>query len=490
MRRHFFPVLHVLGLVVLLFSSVMLIPISWAWLRQETSLEVFRQTLGLTFIVGLVLYLLTFRYRRDLQPRDGFLLVTLVWSILPVFAALPLIGYFAETGATLSFTDAYFETMSGLTTTGATVLTGLDQLPQSINVWRCTLVWLGGMGILVLAVAVLPLLGIGGSQIYRAETPGPMKDERLTPRITETAKGLYTVYLGISLVCMLAYRWGGMSWYDAYCHMTSTMGLGGFSTHDSSFAWFNSAKIDYIACFFMLLAGFNFAVHFQALRKRTLNSYWQCPEARWYLLVTLSASVLIALYLLQQGQYSSFWTALRFSLFNTISMATTTGYASTDYGSWPIFAPILMLLLSCFASSAGSTGGGVKMIRAVIMFKQARRELVRILHPSVINPVRIGHIVVENKVIFSVLAFMLVYGGTVILMSMILLFSGLDPKTAFSAVIACINNAGPGLGLVGPASTYAPLSDFQTWICTITMLLGRLELFTVLVLFTPNFWRK
>jgi trk system potassium uptake protein TrkH len=390
----------------------------------------------------------------------------------------------------LSFTDAYFETMSGLTTTGATVLTGLDRLPLSINVWRHLLVWLGGMGVIVLAVAILPLLGVGGSQIYRAETAGPLKETKLTPRIAETAKGLYSIYLAISVACFLAYRWAGMGWADAFMHMCATMGLGGFSSHDASFAYFNSPRIEMVAVVFMMLAGFNFSMHFLAWRRRSLRVYWRDVESKAYVLVVLGTSLFVAVFLYWRGQYTDFLTALRYALFNVVSIATTTGFSSTDYNTWPILAPLLMLFLCGFATCAGSTGGGIKMIRAIILLKQAMREFVRILHPRVVNPVRIGDQVIENNVIFAVLAFMLIYGGTIIGCTFLLLLTDLDIVTAFTAVIACVNNTGPGLNEVGPATTYQGLSDFATWVCTFAMLVGRLEMLSVLVLFTPAFWRK
>lgn len=488
--RFLFPILNILGVVVLLFAGTLLVPLGVAAFGHDAALSAYDEAIAITGGAGLLLWVATRHVKRELQPRDGFLLVSLVWTVLPAFATLPLIFYFKGTSQPLSFTDAYFETMSGLTTTGATVLSGLDRLPASINVWRCLLVWMGGMGILVLAVAVLPLLGVGGSQIYKAETPGPMKDTKLTPRIAETAKGLYGVYVGISALCLLAYRWAGMSWLDAFTHMCSTMGLGGFSTHDESFAWFRSERIEWVAVFFMWLAGFNFAQHFLAWRHRSLKPYWTGPEGKWYTLALVIPTLLITFHLLDQGVYRDFHTALRYAAFNTVSIATTTGFASTDFGKWPIFAPMLMIFLSSFATCAGSTGGGIKMIRAIILLKQARRELLRILHARVVSPVRIGDEVVQNNVIFAILAFMLMYGTGVIFMTMLLAFTGLDPVSALTAVMASINNMGPGLEKVGPASTYAVLTDFQTWVCTAAMLLGRLELFTVLVLFTRAFWRK
>jgi trk system potassium uptake protein TrkH len=405
---------------------------------------------------------------------------------LPAFATLPLLLYLPE----LSFTDAYFETVSGLTTSGATVLADLDKLPPSINLWRTQLVWMGGMGVVVLAVAILPLLGVGGAQVFKAETPGPMKDTKLTPRITETAKGLWAVYFAMTVACILAMKLAGMTWLDAVIHAFSTMGLGGFSSHDASFGYFDSPAIEAVTIVFMLVASLNFATHFLAVRRRSLMAYTRDPEAGMVMLAMIGSALMIALYLWWTATYESFWTSLRFAAFNVVSIASTTGFANTDFAQWPIFAPLWMLYLSCFATSSGSTGGGMKMIRALVLLKQSFREFTRIVHPRAIAPLKIGRDPVENSLIFAVLAFMLVYGLTMVGMSLLLTATGLDFMTAFSAVTACINNMGPGLGQVGPATTYAVLTDFQTWVCTLAMLLGRLELFTLLVVFTPAFWRK
>ena len=484
---HFAPVFAVLGGVLMIFALTMAVPLAFAFLGRDAALPAYDGAIAITFACGAPLFFsLRKRGQRELQPRDGFLLVTLVWSVLPAFGALPLM--FNIQG--LSFTDAYFEAVSGLTTTGATVLTGLDDLPLSINVWRCFMVLIGGMGILVLAVAILPLLGVGGSQIFKAETPGPMKDDKLTPRIAETARGLWTVYFFLATLCFFAYRIAGMSWADAFMHMGSTMGLGGFSSHDASFGHFNSPAIEAVAVLFMLLAGVNFALYFLVWKRRSLTVLWRDVEARMFF-GTMVASVLgITLFLTAHEVYPTFGESLRHAAFNVVSIATTTGFASVDYAQWPIFAPILMLFLCGFTTCAGSTGGGVKMVRGILLLKQARSELVRIVHPRAILPVTLGGSIVDAKVMQSVLAFMLIYGAVMTFATLALLFSGLDVITAFTAVVACINNTGPGLGQVGPATTYQGLSDFQTWVCSITMLLGRLELFAVLVLFTPQFWRK
>lgn len=484
--RSTLPVANVFGYIVLMFAATLLVPLAFAVIGADGAQRSFNIALLVTAGAGLILVLATRRFKRELQVRDGFVLVTLVWTALPAFATLPLLMQLPD----LSITDAYFEAMSGLTATGGTALSGLDQLPLSINIWRHLMVWIGGMGILVLVVAILPLLGVGGAQAFKAETSGPLKETKLTPRIADTAKALYAIYFVLSLGCFLAYAWAGMSWSDAFMHMCSTLGLGGFSSHDASFAHWNSPLLEGVAVVFMMLAGFSFLLHFSVWRQKSLRPYWSSAEARAYLFTLAAAVFVIALFLLVQNVYADWPSALRFALFNVVSVATTTGYSNTDYNLWPLFAPILMLFVSGFATCAGSTGGGIKMMRALILLKQARREMIRILHPRLINPVCIDDKVIENNVIFAVLAFMLVYGASIIWLTFLLLLSGLDVTTAFTAIVACINNTGPGLGLVGPASNFGVLNNFQTWVCTFAMLIGRLELFSVLVLLTPGFWRK
>ncbi len=480
------PVVNVFSTIVMIFSLTMTAPLIVAYILNDATLFIYYKSILITFAAGVLMRLTTMHRKRELQPRDGFLLVFLVWTILPAFALLPLMFHLPG----LSFTDAYFEAVSGITASGGTVLTGLDQLPPSINFWRCELVWLGGMGLIVHAVAILPLLGVGGMQLYKSETPGPMKDAKLTPRITETAKGLWLVYAGLTLACLLAYRWAGMSWFDAITHAFSTMGLGGFSTHDASYGFFDSPLIEGVAIVFMLIAAVNFATHFQVCRERSARPYRADPEAAMLVLITLASCVMIACYLWANGVYPDFMTALRYASFNTVSIATTTGYSNTDYNLWPIFAPLWMLFLCCFVCSSGSTGGGIKMIRALLLVRQGLRELVKLIHPSAQLPVKLGGAVVPNQIVYAVLAFMSVYGACVITMTFLLVATGLDPVSAFSAVFASINNNGPGLNQVGPATTYAVLTDFQTWVCTIAMLLGRLELFALLIIFTPSFWRR
>jgi trk system potassium uptake protein TrkH len=478
--------INTFGVIVLLFGLSLCIPLGVSHYLSDGAERVYDASMLFTIVLGAAMWLASRRHRGELTTRDGFLLVALTWTALPALATIPLLLYMPQ----LSFTDAYFETMSGLTTSGATVLTGLDRLAPSINVWRAQLVWMGGMGVVVLAVAILPMLGVGGAQALRAETPGPMKDKKLTPRITETAKGLWGVYIGATAVCMICFKVAGMGWLDALVHGFSTLGLGGFSSHDQSFGYFNSPAIEFIAIVFMLFASLNFATHFLVWRHKSFAAYRRDSEAGWVLAVMLGSVLLVALLLYFHKFYPSFSQALRYAAFNVVSVASTTGFATADFNQWPIFTPLWMLFLSSFATSSGSTGGGIKMIRGLVLQKQALREFTRILHPHAEVPLKIGGNVVENKVIFAVLAFMLVYGSLMIVMTLIMAASGLDLITAFSAVIACLNNMGPGLHQVGPASTYAVLSDFQTWVCTSAMLLGRLELFTLLVIFTPGFWKK
>lgn len=483
--HRFAPVYRALGMIIMLFGLTMLVPLTFSHWIDDGAQSAYDEIFLLTVLCGALPW---YRYRnqkRDLNVRDGFLLVVLVWTVLPVFAALPFMIQL-----NMSHTDAYFEAVSGLTATGATVISGLAELPMSINLWRHQMMWLGGMGLIVLAVAILPLLGIGGRQMFKAETPGPMKDTKMTPRIAETAKGLWQVYIAITVACILAYQWAGMSWFDAVCHAFSTVSLGGFSTHDESFGYFNSPQLEWICVAFMLFSGVNYGTHFLALRGRSVRSYVRDPEALWFLGVLGLSVLLVGIYIWKEGIFRDVETALRHALFNVISVATTTGYSNTDYGEWPIFAGLWMLFMCSFVTSAGSTGGGIKMMRALLLYKQVYRELVRAMHPAAIYNIRIGGTVAPQSILFAVLAFGFVYMVSIVSLTLILSFTGLDTVSAFSAVVASVNNTGPGLGIIGPASTFAVLEDFQTWVCIFGMLLGRLEIFTLLVVLTPAFWRK
>ena len=429
---------------------------------------------------------LTTGVRRELKPRDGFLLVTLGWIATSALATVPLLT--ALPG--LTFTQAFFETMSGLTSTGSTVLVGLDTLPPSLNLWRHELEWIGGLGIIVMALAVLPLLGVGGLQLYKGETPGAVKDERLAPRIAETAKSLWLVYTLLTGVGIVVLRICGMSWFDAICHAFSAVGLGGFSTHDASIAYFNSVSVELVLIALMLVASLNFARHFVALRRLSLQPYAGDPELKVIFVVLGVSVVTIAAILTWHSTYPTFFIALRHAIFNVVSAATTTGLVTQNVDAWPVFAPFWMLFLSCIICSTGSAGGGIKMFRALLLAKQAGHELKLLVHPSAVAPVRVGGRPIPDRVASAVLGFIFLYFMTAALLTFALLLTGLDLPSSVGAAVACINNTAHGLQAQGPVRNFHALTAVQTWICTAAMLLGRLEIFSVIVLFTPAFWRK
>ena len=439
-------VVALVGRMVALFALLMLVPDVFALAGGDAAEGVFFTSTVITFGCGAAMSLATRRFRRELAAtrrlRAGGADLARAAGLRRA-AALP-------GGAGISVTNAYFEAMSAFTATGATAIAGLDALPLSVNVWRCFMMWVGGLGIIVLAVAILPLLGVGGTQLYRAEAAGPMKDQKLTPRIADTARAIWSTYGLLSLACLLAYRAAGMSWVDAFMHMNTTVSLGGFSAYDASFGHWNSPLIEAVAIVFMMLSGVNLLLYFSVWRARSPMPLLRNTEALAFYAVIAGAIALITVYLVLHGAYPTWQEALRHTAFHVVSVATTTGYASDDYAKWPLFAPLLMILLACFATCAGSTGGGIKMIRLLLLLKQARRELVRIVHPQVVNPVVLGGRAVSDRVMQSVIAFMMMYGATLVGLTMLLLFSGLDVVTAFTAVIACVNNIGPGLGEVGP----------------------------------------
>ncbi|HEX5803904.1 MAG TPA: potassium transporter TrkG [Azospira sp.] len=479
-------VLNALAIILGIFALTMFVPLGVSWYYQDGAERAYDEAILVALGSAGLLWLATRRRRRDLTVRDGFLLVALTWVVLPFYAALPL--WLQIDG--LSFTDALFEATSGLTATGATALSGLDQLPLSINLWRMQLHWVGGMGVIVLAVAILPLLGIGGRALFKAETPGPMKESALTPRIAETAKGLWGVYVLLTILCGLLLHYLGMEPWDAVMHAFSIMGLGGFSSKDASLGHFQSLPIELVAMGFALLSGINFATHFLALRGKSLRPYLADAEVPYYF-GALTVSILgLTVYLQFFELYPDFVTALRYVAFHSISLATSLGFATTDYTMWPMFAQLWILFLGSFIACSGSTGGGIKMMRAVILYKQLFRELLRAMHPAVVRPVRLGGRLVSDQVLHAVLGFSFIYMVSIVSMTLILSASGLPIITAFSAVVACLNNTGPGLDAVGPAANYGVLTDFQTWVCAFAMVLGRLEIFTLLVVLMPAFWRK
>ena len=480
-----FPVVQrILGLLLMMFSVTMLPPIGIAALYGEESWLAFVYGFLLTVASGFVIWMPVRRVRKELRLRDGFLVVASFWLVLGTFGAAPL--YFSEV-PTLSLTDAVFESMSGLTTTGATVITGLDALPRAILYYRQQLQWLGGMGIIVLAVAVLPMLGVGGMQLYRAETPGPIKDTKLTPRITETAKALWYVYLGFTISCGVAYWVAGMGVFDAVCHAFSTVAIGGFSTHDLSIGHFQSVAVDFVAIVFMFLAGINFSLHFFAWRHNSVRHYFQDSELRAFafILVVLSAIVIGTLLASGTGTVSQ---SLVNGLFQTVSIATTTGYTTANYAAWPGAIPVLLIFASFVGGCAGSTAGGMKVIRWLLVYKQGTREITRLVHPNAEIPVRLGRKAVPYRVVDAVWGFFAVYVIVFAVMLAALMATGLDQVSAFSAVAATLNNLGPGLGEV--TSGFMTVPDAGKWIAIVAMVLGRLEIFTLLVLITPTFWRR
>lgn len=482
----FLVIQRILGLLLLIFSFTMLPPVVVGWIYQDGAIQPFLVGFAVTALTGLVFWLPVMNVRKELRLRDGFVVVVLFWTVLSLFGAIPLV--LDDTHLQISFTGAVFESVSGLTTTGATVITGLDGLPRSILFYRQQLQWLGGMGIIVLAVAILPMLGVGGMQLYRAETPGPVKDSKLTPRITETAKALWYIYLGLTITCALAYWITGMGVFDAIAHSFSTLSTGGYSTHDSSMGYFDSAKIDAVSMVFMVLAGANFGLHFIAFRSRNLKHYWQDAEFRTYLAVLGVVSAISVGYLYMSTTFVDFTTALHHGLFQVISITTSTGYITAEFWLWPNFLPVLLILSSIIGGCAASTAGGIKVIRFLLLLKQGSRELKRLVHPSAQLIVKIGKKPMDNRVLDAVWGFFSAYVAAYVIMMLLLMASGLDQITAFSAVAACINNMGPGLGDVG--QNFASINDFSKWVLCGAMLLGRLEIFTLLVLLTPGFWRK
>jgi trk system potassium uptake protein TrkH len=478
------PIQRVLGLLLTIFSLSMLPPIAFSlYFRDGTAGEFFESFLVVA-IVGLLLWFPARRSERELRLRDGFLIVASFWIVLGSFGAAPLL---LADRPELGFTDAVFESMSALTTTGATVLSGLDGLPPAILYYRHQLQWLGGLGVIVLAVAVLPMLGVGGMQLYRAELPGPVKDAKLTPKITKTAAALWYVYLAITVACCVAYWAAGMSLFDALCHGLSTVSLGGHSTHDLNFAWFDSTAIEIIAMIFMVIGGANFALHFLAFRDRNLKNYFTDPECNAYLRILFVLGVIVVTTLFWQETYASAGDTLRNGLFQAISIGTTTGFTTADYAAWPGALPVLLIFSSFIGGCAASTAGGMKVVRWLLLYRQGMRELQRLVHPNAEVPVKLGSRPVNPRVVDAVWGFFAVYVVVYTVLLLIMMTTGLDQQSAFSAVAANLNNLGTGLGDV--AGGFGDVAVVAKWAAVVAMLLGRLEIFTLLVLVTPVFWR-
>ena len=474
---------RIVGLLLMLFSLGTLPSMTLGWLQEDGTARVFGQAFAATATSGVFLWLVTQRVKSELQIRDGFMVTAAFWIVLGIYGALP---FLLSDAVEISVFDAIFESVSGLTTTGATVLVGLDHIPQSILLYRQLLQWLGGIGIIVLAVAVLPMLGIGGVQLYRAESTGPAKDSKLTPRITSTAKALFSIYLGLTVSCALAYFLAGMTAFDAISHAFSTIAIGGFSTHDASMGHFNSNIILLISSLFMLISAVNFGLHFVAFSKRSPTIYGYDSETKFFsgmvlIAVIVTCGTLVAMDTLAVEE------ALIHGLFQTVSIATTTGYASDNFSAWPSFLPIFLLMLSVMGACAGSTGGGMKAMRILLIFRQGLRELRQLLHPNAVIPLKLDHRRVRPEVVSAVWSFFAVYMFSAFVLVLAMLSTGLDFLSAVSAVMASINNLGPGLGSV--AANYGAVSDAGKVILCVAMLLGRLEIFTLLILFTPTFWR-
>ena len=474
----------ILGLLLAVFSITLLPPLFIAHWTRDGAGDAFATAIAVTLIAGLVLWLPVRKVTQDMRLRDGFVVVVMFWAVLGVSGAIP---FMLVESLKMAPMDALFESMSGLTTTGATVIVGLDHLPPSILFYRQLLQWLGGMGIIVLAVAILPMLGVGGMQLYRAETPGPMKDSKLTPRITETAKALWYIYLSLTVACAGAYFFAGMNAFDAISHSFSTVAIGGFSTHDLSIGYFENSTVELVAIIFMLLSGVNFSLHFLAWRSRSVSHYLRDSEFRTYLLLLSAVCVVCTIGLALTNFADNIAASFRLAVFQAVSIGTTTGFTTSAFQMWPGFLPLLLLFMSFVGGCAGSTGGGIKVIRILLLYKQGMREIHRLIHPNAVMTIKMGGRAVHGRVVDAVWGFFATYVAVFAILLLSIMAAGLDQVTAFSAVAACLNNLGPGLGAV--SYHYGELSGVAKFILSFAMLLGRLEIFTLFVLFTPAFWR-
>ncbi len=480
----FQTVAKILGFLLMLFSATQATPLIISALYQDGNSLPFVVSFLVTLLTGFVLWAPNRGCKQDLRYRDGFVIVVSFWTVLAIFGCLPFVLTDVHG---LSLADAFFESMSGLTTTGATIYSNIEALPKSVLFYRQQLQWLGGMGIVVLAVAIMPMLGVGGMQLYRAETPGPMKDSKLAPRIAESAKSLWYIYLALTLACALAYLAVGMNIFDALGHAFSTIAIGGFSTYDASLGHFDSAAVEAVAIVFMLLAAANFSLHFFAWRQRSIRPYIRDSEYRFFLIALLLIGLVLLPGLISAQVYADPLTAIRQGVFHLVSIVTTTGFTSSGFAWWPGALPVLLILGSFMGGCAGSTAGGIKVMRIQLMYKQGRKEIISLVHPNAVLSIKLGQQVISERIINTVAAFFSVYVLSFVMSGFALSWTGLDWVTAFSAAAACLNNLGPGLGEV--ATNYASLNDAAKWILSFTMLLGRLELFTLLVLFTTTFWR-
>ena len=476
-------VIRILGLLLMLFSLAIIPPIIVSLIYQDNETWSFFYAGILIFVSGLLLWLPAAQAKTELKLRDGFIIVVLFWFVLSTFASLPML---LSESLNITITNAIFESVSGLTTTGATILNEIDTLPESILFYRQYLQWLGGLGIIVLAVAVLPMLGVGGMQLYKAEVAGPIKN-KITPRITETAKWLWIVYLSMTILCGLSYYLAGMTVFDSICHSFSTIAIGGFSTHNESFGFYNNQWIELVAIFFMIAAGLNFSLHYLAFKNRSINPYKDDNESYSFIFITVFISILTILYVYQINSEISFREVIK-NIFYAVSISTTTGFTNSNYFNYVGFLPLLLILFSFVGGCAGSTAGGMKVIRVILLLKQGYRELIRLVHPNSKIKVKIGNTAINERTLETIWGFFAIYVFVFFTVMLLLMLSGLDFLTSFSAVAATINNLGPGQGEV--LSNYSSLTDVNKWILSFSMIVGRLEIFTLLVIFTPDFWRK
>jgi trk system potassium uptake protein TrkH len=474
---------RILGVFLMLHSLGLIPPLLVSLYERDQQHMDFIYPLIFILGSGLLLWLVFRNAKNELHRREGFLIVASFWLVLSAVSALPLM-----IGTHLNFIDAFFEASSAFTTTGATVLTGLDDLPKSVLLYRSELQWLGGMGIIVLAVAVLPLLGVGGMQLFRAETPGPIKDEKLTPRIAHSAQNFWVIYIGLTLACIIGYILSGMSVFDAVAHSFSTLSTGGFSTHDASMAYFNSLPIELITEFFMFMGALNFSIHFLALHRMNVVYYFRNAEIQVFTVIVLAVILAGALLLFFQHTYPDFLSALRQSAFTTISVITSTGYTTASFADWPLMLPVMLMFISFIGGCSGSTAGGMKVMRVMLLFKQGYREILQLIHPAMVRPVKIAGRPIPPATAMSIWGFFAWYVALFVLAMLLLMAGGMDQVTAFSAVTTCMNNLGPGLGEV--ASNFQGIADYQKVILALAMIVGRLEIFTLLVLLSPTFWKN
>ena len=483
----FRAILRIVGILVSIFSITMIFPALIAAIYKDGGGLAFINSFMLCVMLGGLLWYKNRHFKKELKAKDGFLIVVLFWTVLGSIGALP---FMLSEQPELTIAGAFFESFSGLTTTGATAIVGLEELPKAILFYRQFLQWLGGMGIIVLAVAVLPILGIGGMQLYRAETPGPVKDSKMTPRIAETAKALWYIYLWLTVICAMAFWLAGMSLFDAIAHSFSTIAIGGFSTYDTSIGHFDSPVINMITVVFLIIAGINFSLHFAAFSIKGFKpgAYFKDPELRAFLFIQLILITICFAVLLIEGVYASPEQAFDKALFQAVSIATTAGFTTTSFQDWPLFLPVLLVFSSFIGGCAGSTGGGMKVVRILLLYLQGMRELKRLVHPRAVYKIKLGEKVLPDRIVDAVWGFFSAYALVFVLCMLGLIATGIDELSAFSAVVATLNNLGPGLGEV--AVHFGDVNDNAKWILVVAMLFGRLEVFTLLILFTPAFWRS